>query len=151
MPADILRQIGTIARSLDSLSNLEFKQIALTKGQYLYVVRIFENPGIIQERLAELLCVDTATCSRALRNLVQKGLLEKKPDATNRKIKHLVLTPAGKRLYPLLKRENWHSTQVALTGLSAAETAQLRQLLAKVSHNVIQDWQAVKKGHQRHY
>ena len=45
----ILREIGMIARALDSISNIEFKEYDLTKGQYLYLVRVCENPGIIQE------------------------------------------------------------------------------------------------------
>ncbi len=47
---DILREIGMIARALDSISNIEFKELSLTRGQYLYLVRVCENPGIIQER-----------------------------------------------------------------------------------------------------
>ena len=52
---DILRDIGVIARALDSISNIEFKEIDLTKGQFIYLTRICENPGIIQEKLAEML------------------------------------------------------------------------------------------------
>ena len=33
---DILREIGMIARALDSISNIEFKELSLTRGQYLY-------------------------------------------------------------------------------------------------------------------
>ncbi len=42
---EILREIGMIARALDSISNIEFKEYELTKGQYLYLVRICESPG----------------------------------------------------------------------------------------------------------
>ena len=28
-----------IARALDSISNIEFKELSLTRGQYLYLVR----------------------------------------------------------------------------------------------------------------
>ncbi|MGB9942163.1 MarR family transcriptional regulator, partial [Bacillus subtilis] len=38
---DILREIGMIARALDSISNIEFKDLDLTRGQYLYLVRIY--------------------------------------------------------------------------------------------------------------
>ncbi|MDN6435936.1 MAG: MarR family transcriptional regulator, partial [Lentilactobacillus parabuchneri] len=34
--AEILRPIGIIARALDSIANVEFKQFDLTKGQHLY-------------------------------------------------------------------------------------------------------------------
>ena len=62
---DILREIGMIARALDSISNIEFKELSLTRGQYLYLVRICENPGIIQEKIAELIKVDRTTAARA--------------------------------------------------------------------------------------
>ena len=48
---DILREVGMIERALDSMSNIEFKQIGLARGQYLYVVRIYEHPGIISEAM----------------------------------------------------------------------------------------------------
>ncbi|TWD98620.1 hypothetical protein FB550_109129 [Neobacillus bataviensis] len=48
---EILREIGMIARALDSISIIEFKEYDLTKGQYLYLARICENPGIIQENV----------------------------------------------------------------------------------------------------
>jgi DNA-binding MarR family transcriptional regulator len=66
---EILREIGMIARALDSISNIEFKEYDLTRGQYLYLVRIFENPGIIQEKLAEMIKVDRTTAARAIKNL----------------------------------------------------------------------------------
>ena len=52
---EILREIGMIARALDSISNIEFKEYDLTKGQYLYLVRIYENPGLNQEELSYIL------------------------------------------------------------------------------------------------
>ena len=67
--AEILRDIGMIARALDSISNIEFKEVDLTRGQYLYLVRICENPGIIQEKLAEMIKVDRTTTARAIKKL----------------------------------------------------------------------------------
>ncbi|MCY8234661.1 MarR family transcriptional regulator, partial [Priestia endophytica] len=58
---EILREIGMIARALDSISNIEFKEYDLTKGQYLYLVRICENPEIIQEKLAEMINIKKCT------------------------------------------------------------------------------------------
>jgi DNA-binding MarR family transcriptional regulator len=82
---DILREIGMIARSLDSISNIEFKEYDLTKGQYLYLVRICENPGIILEKLSELIKVDRTTAARAIQKLEANHLIEKKADPINSK------------------------------------------------------------------
>ena len=74
----ILREIGMIARALDSISNIEFKEYDLTKGQYLYLVRVCENPGIIQEKLAEMIKVDRTTAARAIKSLNFMALLKRK-------------------------------------------------------------------------
>ncbi|MCY8450599.1 MarR family transcriptional regulator, partial [Bacillus spizizenii] len=82
---DILREIGMIARALDSISNIEFKDLDLTRGQYLYLVRIYENPGIIQEKLAEMIKVDRSTAARAIKKLEMQGFIQKLPDEQNKK------------------------------------------------------------------
>ncbi|SDE58414.1 MarR family protein [Fontibacillus panacisegetis] len=85
----ILGEIGMIARALDSISNIEFKEYDLTKGQYLYIVRICENPGIIQEKLAEMIKIDRTTAARAIKKLEINGFIEKKEDTQNKKIKEV--------------------------------------------------------------
>lgn len=148
---DILRPIGVIARALDSIANIEFKPFELTRGQYLYVVRICEQPGIIQERLSELIKVDRATTTRALQKLEKNDFIIRTADSANRKIKHLIPTDKALEIYPSIIAENQYSNQVALTGLSPEEQQQLAHLLAKVSTNIDQDWQQVKKGNSRPY
>ncbi|GAE29424.1 transcriptional regulator [Halalkalibacter hemicellulosilyticusJCM 9152] len=87
MVKSILREIGMIARALDSISNIEFKEYDLTKGQYLYLVRICEHPGIIQEKVAEMIKVDRSTAARAIKKLELHHFIEKKADKQNKKIK----------------------------------------------------------------
>lgn len=148
---DILREIGTISRALDAISNIEFKEIDMTKGQYVYLVRICENPGIIPERLADVIKVDRSTLSRAIKKLELKGFIEKKPDDYNKKIKLLFPTEKGKEAAEFIQRENAYSTNVALQGLSEDEISKLQQLLEKMKLNIEADYEYVKSGHKRQY
>jgi len=148
---EILREVGMIARALDSISNVEFKEIALTKGQYLYLVRIFENQGIIQEKIAEMLKVDRTTTARAIQKLESQGLIEKRDDIINKRIKRLFTTPKGDEAYSFLKREMDHTDKVALAGLNEEDKVTLLDLLQKVRKNVEIDWDFVKKGNRREY
>jgi DNA-binding MarR family transcriptional regulator len=148
---EVLREIGMIARALDSISNIEFKEYNLTKGQYLYIVRICENPGIIQEKLAEMIKVDRTTAARAIKKLEMNGFIEKKGDEHNKKIKKLFPTDKGNHVYPLIKRENDHSNSVALAGFSEREVENIFQLLQRVRKNIEIDWEFVKKGNKREY
>ncbi len=143
---EILREIGMIARALDSISNIEFKEYELTKGQYLYLVRICENPGIIQEKLSEMIKVDRTTAARAIQKLEINGFIEKKEDESNKKIKKLFPTEKGKNVYPFIKRENDYSNTVALEGFSETEAETISNLLQRVRQNIEKDWEFVKKG-----
>jgi DNA-binding MarR family transcriptional regulator len=148
---EILREIGMIARDLDSISNIEFKEYDLTKGQYLYLVRICENPGIIQEKLAEMIKVDRTTAARAIKKLEVNGFIRKKDDPHNKKIKRLFPTEKGKNVYPFIMRENNHSNIVALEGFSEKEVETISILLQRVRNNIEKDWELVKKGYKRNY
>jgi DNA-binding MarR family transcriptional regulator len=146
-----LREIGLIARGLDAISNIEFRDIQLTKGQYVYLARIVEHPGLIQEELSEVILVDRTTVARAITKLVAGGLLEKRPVAGNQKNKALFATDAGLVAYDVVKRENDYSEERALAGFTAAERLMLNELLQKMRANVAEDWALVKSGQKRVY
>ncbi|WP_018930339.1 MarR family winged helix-turn-helix transcriptional regulator [Gracilibacillus lacisalsi] len=148
---EILREIGMIARALDSISNIEFKEFDLTKGQYLYLVRICENPGVIQEKLAEMIKVDRTTAARAIKKLELNGFIEKRADNHNKKIKKLFPTTKGENVYPFIKRENDYSNTIALNGFSEKEIDTIYNLLQRVRENIEKDWEFVKKGNKREY
>jgi len=148
---EILREIGMIARALDSISNVEFKELELTKGQYIYLVRICENPGIIQEKLAELILVDRTTAARSIQKLEKAGFIEKRPDVVNKKIKKLYATAKGQAKCPVILQEHAYSKGVALAGLSEEEQARLLELTERVRKNIEREWDFVKKGGTRHY
>ena len=147
----VLREIGIIARALDSIANIEFRDIELARGQYLYLVRIAENPGIIQEELSELLKVDRSTVARSVKKLEAKGLVQQKAAKDNKKNKEWFVTETGEKLYPLILAENDYSEETSLQGFSQAEVQALEKMLIRVRENITGDWEAVKKGQKRNY
>ena len=148
---DILRSIGVIARSLDTISNIEFKQYDLTKGQYIYLARIYENPGIIQEKVAEMIKVDRTTAARAIKKLENNGFIVRKQAPDNKKEKKLYVTKKGEETYPILSREENYSNEIALSGLSNSQKEQVFELLEVVEKNISENWEYVKKGNKRVY
>ena len=147
----ILREIGVIARALDSIANIEFRDLELAKGQYLYLVRIGERPGIIQEELSDLLKVDRSTVARSVKKLADKGFIRELNDHSNQQIKKWILTEQGQALYPFILAEHDYSEETALKGFSKAEAFQLEEWLAKMRENIAADWELVKKGKKRNY
>lgn len=151
MKEGILRQISTIARALDSIANIEFKEMQLNRGQYLYLVRIKENPGIISDHLAGMLNVDRTTTARSIKKLEDNGLIERKNDQQNKKIRHLFVTKKGDELAEKIEKENTYSNELVLTGLNEKQRQELAELLQQVEDNASENWHFVKNGGKREY
>ncbi len=149
--SQVLRPIGVIARSLAAVSNIEFKELHLDKDQYLYVTRIHDNPGIINDALAELVIQDRTTVAKSVRKLIEEGLIRKESDKDNKKIRKLYLTDKGEKVYGFLHREEEYSHEHAVQGLTADEQKELERLLQIVQKNVEADYLYVKGGNKREY
>ena len=81
--------------------------------------------------LADLLACDSSNVTGLVDRLEARGLVARQPSSNDRRVKHVVLTPAGGRLREeLLERVG--RPAVALERLSAVEQAQLRDLLRRV-------------------
>ncbi|OQY42936.1 MAG: MarR family transcriptional regulator [Fusobacteriia bacterium 4572_74] len=145
------REIGMIARCTATISDIEFKKINLAKGQYLYLVRIYENPGIIQERVADMLKVDRTTAAKTIKKLVEMELIKKTKSKNNKKELKLYCTPKGKEIYPFLQKEEEYTVRSAMEGMSTEEKKMVFELLYKMRTNIEKDWKDIKKGNKRRY
>lgn len=151
MGAEVLRLIGNISRALDSIANVEFKDLNLNRGQYLYLVRIYEHPQIILEELALMLRVDKTTASRAVNKLVNQGLIKKQTDHQSLKRQLLSVTDEGAKLAKFILKENDYSENQALKGVDYEQIKQLISLLEMMDVNLLSDYQLVKSGKTRNY
>lgn len=146
-----IRHIGSIYRSLEYISNVEFKQFGLNNNQYVYLVRIGEYPGIISNDLSKLIKVDKTTVSRNIKRLIEMKFITRVDTDDNRKEKKLFLTENGKAIFNRIIAEHEYSNQKILTGLSDDEIRIFNQLLQKVENNTDQEWENVKNGKERKY
>lgn len=82
---DLLRDIGTLARTIHYLHDLHFKELALQRGQFIFLTRICENTGINQNDLSLLLKVDKSTTAKAVKNwprrLYKQAAQQRRPAA----------------------------------------------------------------------
>jgi DNA-binding MarR family transcriptional regulator len=93
------------------------------------VLRGLAVPSPMRE-LARRLHMDASNLTGLVDRLERRGLVERRPDPADRRVRHLVLTPEGTRLR--------HDLDVALTtdppllaGLDPTERGQLRTLLTR--------------------
>jgi len=147
----ILREIGMIARCVNSISDIEFREIGLEKGQYQFLVRICENPGINQERLSNMLKVDKTTTAKAVKKLILKDYILKEQSKKDKRAFKLYPNEKAKEVYKFLRKEEDYTTENALKDFSVKEKELAYKLLNRMRLNIEKDWEVVKKGNNREY
>lgn len=151
MSYSVLKKIGNIYRSLEYISNVEFKKYGLDNHQYVYVVRVGENPGIINNNLSQMIKVDKTTVSRNITRLIKLGLIKKETTLNNQKEKKLFLTENGKQIYQRIIAEHDYSEKKLLKGIDQSDINHLNQILNQIVDNSNQEWEDVKDGKSRKY
>src|SRR5258707_15845407 len=71
-------------------------QLGLTRAQWSVLAHLARQEGINQAALAQILEIEPITLVRLLDRLQAAGLVERRPDATDRRARVLYLTPAAR-------------------------------------------------------
>ncbi len=137
---DPSRNLGFLLRDTSRLYTTNFEQHAselnLTLGHCKVLAYLQRNEGICQARLALLTDTDPMTLGRTVERMVGEGLIERRPNADDRRKHRLYLLPPA---LPVL-REIWRCSDraraKALVNLSAADRTQLMSLLERVTANL---------------
>lgn len=146
MNIDILREVGMISRCIHSICDIRYKEIGLEKGQFLFVVRVLENPGINQEALADMLKVDKTTVAKALKKLSDKGYIKKIRSQTDGRAFELYPTSKAEDVRRFLTEIETDVNEEALAGLSAEKQEELHQTLKEMRTHIETTWNEVRKN-----
>ena len=138
MSKQIMREFGKIYRALNSFSDFLMKSFELEKGQYQFLLRVKENPGINQKALSANLLVDKTTTAKAVKKLIAKDYIVKHVDAIDRRNFNLFLTEKGQNICEFLDKEEKFSARITLDNLDDDQKEVLLDQLKIISSNVIE-------------
>jgi DNA-binding MarR family transcriptional regulator len=118
-------------RCLDA--ELAKSELDLTSSQWVVLMNLgYGNAQQTAAELANLLNQDTGAMTRMLDRLQAKGLVKRSRSSTDRRVVHVELTEAGKRLFPQLPKVSAAVLNRILADFSAKEVQQLTKLLSRV-------------------
>ena len=137
-----LRTFGFLLKDITRLYARNFERHAavvhLTIDQCRVLTHLARNEGISQARLADLTDTDPMTLGRILERMEGDGLVERRADPADRRVRTLYL----RRTAAPLLREIWRLADAArdeaLAGLDRAEKAQLLALMCRMHANLDQ-------------
>jgi MarR family transcriptional regulator for hemolysin len=128
--------ISSIARMRRTHFDQKVRALGVTRAQWLALNAIAFFEGLTQSRLAALLEVETVTAGRVIDLLEAADWVVRRPDASDRRLKRLYLTPAAAPLVRQMAEIAKTDEREALEGLSEAECLQLQDLLSRMSGNI---------------
>ncbi|MBU2666409.1 MarR family transcriptional regulator [Actinoplanes bogorensis] len=92
-----------------------------------------QNPGAIQRDIAQMTRTSAASVSSLLQGLERRGLVERRPEPGNERVKRVYATPAGIELIAGFEAAMAAADETILAPLDDAERATLQQLLQKIT------------------
>ena len=141
-----LREVGAVARCVQSLSDVKFKKFALQRGQFVFLTRICESPGLHLLELSHLLKVDKATATKAVQKLEAEGYVRKEQNQTDKRMVHLFPTERAQEVYPELIAEENRYLARCFAGMTKEEQARAETLLRRIRENIEAEWLVMKTG-----
>lgn len=137
---EILREIGTITRCINSISDIKYKNINLQKGQFIFLIRVCENPGINQRDLSKLLKVDKTTTAKAIQKLINVGYIERKEEPSDKRMWRLYPLQKALDAYDYITKEENRVNEDYYNNFNNEEKKLVYNLLKKLRENIENDW-----------
>ena len=116
---DLQFQLHDVARMLRTRFDRWARSYGLTRAQGVILVRLHRQPGISQIEMAALCEVEPITVGRLVDRLEARGLIERRPDPADRRIRRLHLLPASEPILALIDGYRAEVNDYLLSGVSA--------------------------------
>lgn len=134
------RRFGFILRDVNQLYVQRFEQhaasLGLTLPQCRTLIRLAENEGVSQVKLAELTDLEPMTLVRILDRMESEGWLERRSDPRDRRVRCLYLTAKGKPLLEDIRRLMDLTWADAFLGISKDKSEMVTEVLDRVRRNL---------------
>lgn len=113
----------------------EMSQIGFGPGHFFLLAELYAEEGLSQDELSRRVGVDKSNTSRALAKLEEYGLIHRRGDRQNHRMKKVFLNPKAHKIRNEFRKIQNHWNDVLLGGLTKKEKAGLFSSLRKVADN----------------
>lgn len=133
---DILILLHDVARMMRVRFDQRARAKGMTRAQWIILARLERQPGLSQNEMASILEVEPISVGRLIDRLEARGLVERRADPTDRRVRRLHLLAAAKPyLDDIAAQRELLSTEV-LDGIGAEVRSQLVEALTRMKCNL---------------
>jgi MarR family transcriptional regulator for hemolysin len=92
---DLLIVLHDVARLIRTRIDQRARAYGMTRAQWIILARLDRQPGMSQNELATICEVEPITVGRLVDRLEARGMVERRADPTDRRVRRLHLLPAS--------------------------------------------------------
>ena len=133
---DLQFQLHDVARMLRTRFDRWARSYGLTRAQGVILVRLHHQPGLSQIEMAAICEVEPITVGRLVDRLEARGLIERRPDPADRRIRRLHLLPASEPILALIDGYRADVNDYLLSGVSAEARETVVNVLLHMKHKL---------------
>ena len=113
--------VHDVSRLRRNLFDRAFKPLGITRSQWWVVAFLSRRDGMPQRQLADELDVGKVALGGLVDRLEAAGLVERRADADDRRVKRVFLTPEGKSLVARLRDSSTEGERRLMEGVSEGD------------------------------
>ncbi len=132
----LFEEMAANKRAMHSASAQLLSEYNLTRPQIEIIFVIVHQSRQTIGGLAHAMGVTNGAATQMIEVMVKRGIVERHPDKTDRRVTHVVLTETGKQLSLELRKRHGAFMKELLAGLSSGELDQLVELMHKVRNQI---------------
>jgi MarR family transcriptional regulator for hemolysin len=133
---DILMLIHDVARMTRVRFDQRARSRGMTRAQWVILARLERQPGLSQNEMASILEVEPISVGRLIDRLEARGLVERRADPADRRVRRLHLLPAAKPILDeITDQRDLLSTEV-LEGIGHDERSRLVEAFLRMKCNL---------------
>jgi MarR family transcriptional regulator for hemolysin len=133
---DPLIVLSDVARILRTRADQRAREHGMTRAQWVILAKVERNSGLSQNELAALLEVEPITVGRLVDRLEARGLIERRADPGDRRIRRLHLLPAATPILKEISRCRAEINVVLTAGMPAATLTTTIDCLLQMKANL---------------
>lgn len=133
--ASFMKNINLVSQSAALFREQRLKDQGITGWQTRYLLAVYNEEGISQEKLARTLFVNKSNVTRQIGALESAGYVRRVQSEEDRRIYNLYLTEDGKTLVPLIRQINAEWRRLVCEGFGEEEKRQLASLVERLVEN----------------
>ena len=136
MQTELLVELYDVARLMRTRFDRWARTYGMTRAQGVILARLARQPGMTQNEMAGLCEVEPITVGRLVDRLEARGLLERRLDPADRRIRRLHLLPAAEPILKTINDTRDTMSERITAGLDAATRTTFIDALLTIKENL---------------